>query len=169
MYTDLLVKFSAQEEYGLRCLLQIARAPEAFSTVPDLAKREGLTTAYVAKLLRVLLKAGFLKSIRGQKGGYRLAREAERMQIGEILEALGGRLYSEKFCRRYAGEKRTCVHDADCSIRSLWIFLDRSLQRALTKTTLADLVCSEREMTTWTRKNLDGAEEPGRSALPISR
>ena len=79
------------------------------------------------------------------------------------------RLYSDEFCRRYAGEKRTCVHDADCSIRSLWTFLDRSVQRALAKTTLADLVCSEQEMTTWTRKNLEGAHEPRRPALPVSR
>ena len=94
------MKFTAQEEYGLRCLLQIAREPTGSVTIPEIAKREALTPAYVAKLMRVLRRVGLVKSTRGQKGGYRLAYPPDRMNLGMVLAALGGRLYSDDFCGR---------------------------------------------------------------------
>ena len=140
------MKFTAQEEYGLRCLLQIARAPEGFLTISDIAAKEALTIPNVAKIMRLLRKAAIVESTRGQKGGYRLARPPEQINVGAVLTALGGRLYSKEFCDRYAGQKRVCVHNVDCSIRSLWTALDAVVQRALGQMVLKDLMCSEREV-----------------------
>jgi Rrf2 family protein len=140
------MKFTAQEEYGLRCLLQIARAPEGFLTIPDIAAKEALTIPNVAKIMRLLRKAAIVESTRGQKGGYRLARPPEHINVGAVLAALGGRLYSKGFCDRYAGRKRVCVHNVDCSVRSLWSTLDAVVQRALGQMALKDLMCSEREV-----------------------
>src|SRR2546425_11812681 len=75
------MRFTAQEEYGLRCLLQIAREPAGSLTIPEIAEREALTSAYVAKLMSVLRKAGLVKSTRGQKGGYRLACPPDQMNL----------------------------------------------------------------------------------------
>jgi Rrf2 family protein len=142
------MKFTAQEEYGLRCLLQIARAPEGFATIPEIAQREALSQAYVAKLMRVMRQAGLVESSRGQKGGYKLARPAERITMASALTALGGRLYSNDFCARHAGNDSICVHQGDCSMRSLWSALDGVVQQALSRFTLGDLLCSERMMRT---------------------
>ena len=139
------MRFTSQEEYGLRCLFQIARDPQGALTIPEIAEREALTPAYVAKLMRVLRKAGLVKSTRGQKGGYRLVSPPEQMNVGAVLAALGGRLYSQDFCERHAGMGRVCVHDThnvDCAIRSLWINLDSVVQRALSQTMLTDLMRS---------------------------
>jgi Rrf2 family protein len=143
------MRFTAQEEYGLRCLLQIARAPGGGLTIPEIAEREALTPAYVGKLMRVLREVGLVESTRGQKGGYRLARPPEQILLGKALAALGGRLYSKDFCGRYTGTQLACVHSVDCSIRSLWTALDAVVERALSGMTLSDLLCSEPVMSGW--------------------
>lgn len=143
------MRFSAQEEYGLRCLLQIAREPTGALTIPEIAEREALTPAYVAKLMGVLRKAGLVKSTRGQKGGYRLACPPDEINVGAVLAALGGRIYSTDFCGRHAGMGRICVHNLDCSIRSLWMAIDSAVQQALSQTMLSDLFRSEQAMQSW--------------------
>lgn len=148
------MKLTAQEEYGLRCLLQIARQPEEFSTIEEIASREGLTPTHVAKLLCVMRKAGLVTSIRGRKGGFRLGRSADQIQVGTVLGALGGRLYGEDFCKSHTGRKRVCVHDTDCSIRSLWVAIDALVQGALSRIRLKDLLGTERQMSTSCRSNL---------------
>ena len=83
------MKFTAQEEYGLRCLLQIGRQGRGGSlTIPEVAAAEGLSIPYVAKLVRVLRQGGFLTSTRGQSGGYALSRLPEQLVAGEVLAAL---------------------------------------------------------------------------------
>lgn len=73
------MRITAKEEYGLRCILQLASAPprEPLSAA-EIARREGLSCPYVEKLLWTLKKAGFIKSHRGVKGGYVLARPPSR-------------------------------------------------------------------------------------------
>ena len=75
------MKLSAQEEYGLRCLLQVASAPDHFLTIPEIARREALSEAYVAKLASALRRADLLVSVRGKKGGVALARSP--FEVGE--------------------------------------------------------------------------------------
>ena len=69
------MKLSSCEEYGLRCLLQLARQTSGRSlTIPEISRAEGITHHNVAKLLRILRQGGFVESARGQQGGYALAR-----------------------------------------------------------------------------------------------
>src|SRR5215210_5878205 len=86
------MKISAQEEYGLRCLLQLATLSENESlTLPQIAGREGISVANAGKLLWLLNKAGFVQATRGTKGGYSLARSASEIRpvivgLHEIVE-----------------------------------------------------------------------------------
>ena len=137
------MKFSAQEEYGLRCLLQIARlGTEGSLTIPEISKHEGLTPTHVAKLLMILRKGGFITSTRGQSGGYTLARHANEIVVGDVLEALGGKLYDAEFCEKHAGQLSICTHAVDCSVRSLWQVIQQSVDQVIGKLTLADLISS---------------------------
>ncbi|MCS6954640.1 MAG: Rrf2 family transcriptional regulator, partial [Bryobacteraceae bacterium] len=99
--------------------------------------------AYTAKLLRILRNAGFLKSARGQAGGYTLARPPEEIIIGDVLAELGGRLFEGDFCERHAGQEASCTHSSDCSIRSLWSTVQTAVDRVLSRTTLRDLMRAE--------------------------
>jgi Rrf2 family protein len=138
------MKFSAQEEYGLRCLLQVARqGPGGSLTIPEIAEAEGLSIPYVAKLVRILRQGGFLNSMRGHTGGYTLSRPAEQMTVGAVLDVLGGRLYQSDHCEHYSGAVPMCTHNLDCSIRSLWEQVQRGVDQILEATTLKALLGSD--------------------------
>ena len=141
------MKLTAQEEYGLRCLLRVAEAGESESlTIPEIGRAEALSIAYVAKLMRILRQGEFVKSVRGQTGGYTLARRPENIPVGEVLAVLGGRLFEPGFCDQFSGLKRFCTHSVDCSIRSLWRAVQSAVDSVLTGITLQDLLQKESDM-----------------------
>lgn len=144
------MKVSAQEEYGLRCLLQLAKRQRSGDATPltlsEIARQEGLSVPNVAKLIRRLRKAGLVRSVLGRTGGYTLARSADGVSVAEALHALGGRLYDPTYCSKYAGDLKICSHNGDCSIRSLWGVLEGLIERVLGKTMLSELIRSEQGM-----------------------
>lgn len=136
------MKLSAQEEYGLRCLLHLARqAPGQSLAIPEISQAEGISHHNVAKLLRILRQGGFVESARGQHGGYTLAKLPDQIAVADALGALGGRLYDDQFCDHFAGSEDNCTHSlAACSVRALWGQVQKAVDQALTKTTLEDLL-----------------------------
>ena len=137
------MKISAQEEYGLRCLLQLAhlRGGE-FLTLSQIAEREGISAANAGKLLWILNKAGLVTSIRGTKGGYRLARPASEIRLSEVIKVLDEDTV-EGHCKSYTGVLDVCVHTSDCGIRPVILGLHEIVQNALSEVTLAQLVGTE--------------------------
>jgi Rrf2 family protein len=89
------MKFSAQEEYGIRCLIRIGKFYDngEAPTIPQISKEEKLSQHNVAKLLRVMRMGGILESERGHSGGYTLSKPPEEIKMGEVLAVLGGRRY----------------------------------------------------------------------------
>ena len=141
------MKLSAQEEYGLRCLLRVGREGTAGSiSISELSRAEGISEPNVAKMMRVLREGGFVRSTRGQSGGYALSRPADEINVGQVLATLGGRLYEPSFCDSHSGIERLCTHMPDCSIRSVWRMLQHAVDQVLGKIRLSDLLVSEREM-----------------------
>ncbi len=130
----------AQEEYGLRCLLQVARhaEPEPI-TIPVIAEREGLSPDYAAKLMRALRQAELVLSTRGAGGGYRLSRPAREITAWQVVQALGGSLFPREFCDSHPGQRHDCVHTTGCSIRGLWSSVESAIRGVLEGVTLADL------------------------------
>jgi Rrf2 family protein len=138
------------EEYGLRCLLRVGReGTEGSVTIPELSKSEGISESHVAKMMRILRANGFVRSTRGQAGGYTLARTADQIAVGHVLAALGGRLFDSNFCGTHAGVGSSCTHLIDCSIRSVWRTIQNAIDGVLARLTLKDLLGSEQEMNVW--------------------
>jgi len=137
------MKISAQEEYGLRCLVQLASlAPGDSLTLPQIAEREGISAANAGKLMWLLNKAGFVNSTRGTKGGYFLARPAGDIYLNEIIKVLDEDVMVSH-CDSYTGVKNKCVHTGDCGIRPVIVGLHEIVENALSRITLAQLVGSE--------------------------
>jgi Rrf2 family protein len=150
------MKISAQDEYGLRILLQIARSqPEEGLSIAQLSELEGLSNAYIAKLTRTLRMAGFISSTRGQKGGYVLAKPVDEIIIKDVLEVLGGALYQQDFCNEHTGAMKFCTNSVDCSVRSLWQMVQMAVDRVLEKVSLEDLIGKEKDAISALRKLLD--------------
>jgi Rrf2 family protein len=144
------MKLTSQEEYGLRCLLRVGREVDGGSlTIPELARAEGISEPNVAKMMRVLRRGGFVKSTRGQSGGYALSRPASEIAVGHVLAVLGGRLFEPAFCEGHSGIERLCTHMPDCSIRSVWRMVQQAVDQVLSQITLKDLLRSEPEMNAW--------------------
>ncbi len=137
------MKVSAQEEYGLRCLLQLAYLRDGeYLTLAQIAEREGISTANAGKLLLILNKAGLVSSLRGTKGGYMLARPASAIQLSEIIKVLDEDVLAGH-CKSYTGVLDECVHTGDCGIRPVIVGLHEVVQKALSGITLAQLVGTE--------------------------
>ena len=137
------MKISAQEEYGLRCLVQLAALEPGDSlTLPQIAEREGISTANAGKLMWLLNKADFVHSTRGTKGGYSLARPADEIRLSEIIKVLDADVL-DKHCESYTGVLDSCVHKGDCGIRPVIVGLHAIVENALSQITLAQLVGTE--------------------------
>lgn len=138
------MKISAQEEYGLRCLLQLARAESTGEslTLSQIARREGISTANAGKLLWILSKAGLVQSQRGTKGGYYLARPASDIHLNQVIRVLEGEPV-DSHCKSYAGVLDACVHTGDCGIRPVIVELHQIVDNALADITLSQLLGTE--------------------------
>lgn len=140
------MKITAQEEYGLRILIRIARChDEEGMSIPQLSDAEGLSSHYVAKLARLLRMEGFINSTPGYKGGYMLATPAKKIIINKVLKALGGALFDKEFCGLHTGTLKLCTNSVDCSTRSLWQIVQFRVDQLLDQVTLHDLVNPEKE------------------------
>jgi len=140
------MKVSAQEEYGLRCLVQLAGLKDGESlTLAQMAGREGISVANAGKLLWILSKAGLVQSLRGTKGGYYLARPASEIYLSEIIRVMDEEEISGH-CKSYTGVLDECVHTSDCGIRPVIMSIHEIVQESLSKITLAQLVGSEKNV-----------------------
>ena len=114
--------------------------------IPEIAAAEGLSIPNAAKVLRLLRRAGLIESVRGNAGGYRLARPPADIRLGAVLLALGEPLFDDAhYCDRHAGPdaEGLCVHHDGCTLRALWGTLEGWIRRTLNQITLADLLQSE--------------------------
>lgn len=136
------MKITAQEEYGLRCLLQVARLTlkNELASLHDIAEAEKITVDYTAKLLMVLRQAKLVESVRGKSGGYKLSKLPENIYLDEVIKALSGELFETTSCSQFPGNNNKCVHISCCSIRSVWFSVSEILFDVLRKITLRDLL-----------------------------
>jgi Rrf2 family protein len=159
------MKITAQEEYGLRCLLRLARQPEGEPlTIPEISASERLSSAYVAKLMHILRQAELVDSARGRTGGYKLTRPADEISLGQALAVLGEPLFDDPgYCERHHGtdEAGSCVHTSDCAVRAVWRSLGDMITQVLDRVSLAELLAPESVMEKFLSTR-------SRIALPIS-
>ncbi len=137
------MKISAQEEYGLRCLLQVARPSTTGShTLRQVAESEGISTAYAGKLLWILSRAGLVRSVRGPKGGYTLGRPASAILLSDVIKVLDEDSM-DHHCQHFAGDQAVCVHTDDCSIMPVVHGLHTLVRDVLSRISLEQVLNGE--------------------------
>jgi Rrf2 family protein len=134
------MKITALEEYGLRCLVQLARhAPGTPLSAREIAAAEGLTVEYVTQLLVRLRQAGLVRSVRGSRGGFHLTRPPADLTMGDVTRALGEPLL-DRLCASYTGTRATCIHQGSaCGILDFWSDIAGKVHGVLDGYTLEDL------------------------------
>jgi Rrf2 family protein len=113
--------FSAQEEYGLRCVIQLARCRSGEAmTARQISDSERISLDYVHKLLGALKRKGLIESTRGIRGGFRLKRPPDEITIGEVLRLLSSRLNAGGHCARFDLNERPCPRHGNCEVKLFW-------------------------------------------------
>lgn len=112
-------------------------AGEGAHAARDLALHTHIPEPTASKVLKKLARAGVVSSQRGAKGGYALARSAERIGIHEVIEAIEGPIAVTE-CSDETNES-SCEHETNCGVRANWQRINSAVQRALSEITLADM------------------------------
>ncbi len=137
------MKLSTRGRYGLRAVIDLAANSEKESVpLSGIAAREGLSEAYLEQLMARLKKAGLVESSRGASGGYRLARPACEISVGDILRALEGSLEAVQ-C---AGLSDEGCQDSDlCVSKYVWQRINESITKTVDEIMLDTLAKESRE------------------------
>jgi Rrf2 family protein len=137
-----MMQVSTKTEYGLRCLVFLAREKDGASvSITQIAQRERLPRHYIQQILLKLRRGGIVKSIRGTEGGFALALTPAAISLGAVVRILEGVPF-EDTCSRF-NERKNCGHMSDCSIRPIWNRVSRALWDTLDEISLDSLVPSE--------------------------
>lgn len=131
------MKISTKGRYALRVMVDLAlNDKEGFVSLNDIAKRQEISNKYLEQIVSLLNKAGFLKTARGNMGGYKLARKPEEYVVGDILRATEGDL-APIFCLTVEGK---CERENKCKTHTFWKGLDDAINEYVDGKTLADLL-----------------------------
>lgn len=132
------MKISTKGRYALRLMLDLA-LNNSGEPVPikDIAARQEISDKYLEQIISTLNKAGYVKSVRGPQGGYRLTRDPEKYTVGMILRLTEGSL-EPVAC--LDDEVNSCTRQEGCVTLRLWQMLSAAISDVVDKVTLADLV-----------------------------
>ena len=137
------MRITTWAEYGLICALHLARrTDDGPVTGRDIAARERLPSDYVEQILLRLRRAGIVQSTRGAKGGYGLARPAEAITVREIIAA-AELVTFDLHCETHPLDAERCSQACDCSIRPVWVMLQKRIDEVLDGVRLSDLLAAE--------------------------
>lgn len=131
------MKISTKGRYALRMMIDLARNDQGgYIALRDVSGREEISPKYLEQIVTTLSRAGFLKSVRGAQGGYRLAREPKDYTVGEILRATEGNLFPVSCLEN---EPAGCDRVEQCATFSFWVGLQEVIDDYVDHVTLADL------------------------------
>lgn len=132
------MKLTTKGRYAVQAMADIAAFGAAGAvSLPEIAGRQGLSTAYLEQLFGKLRRAGLVESARGPDGGYRLARGPQAIRVGDIVEAVDEEIRTTA-C---GGASTGCRGDGSrCLTHDLWEELGRQIELFLFAVTLDDIV-----------------------------
>ena len=131
------MKISTKGRYGLRILLDLAlHDSENPRLIRDIAESQQISEKYISRLIIDLRRAGMVRSIRGAKGGFRLARKPEELTILNVVEVMEGPL-SIVDCVR---APEHCPRHNQCATRTIWDQLNSEIRDSMNRITLADIL-----------------------------
>ncbi len=131
------MKISTKGRYALRLMLDLAlNNTGEYITIKTIAARQEISEKYLEQIISLLNRAGYVKSIRGAQGGYRLAKEPAEYTVGMILRLTEGSL-TPIDCLEDEG---VCGKNGQCVTREVWQELYEAICSVVDRITLQDLV-----------------------------
>lgn len=131
-----MLRISKLTDYATVILAALCERPDTVLSAAGLAERTGVGLPTVSKLLKELQRAGLVRSLRGARGGYQLAREPALISAADIIDAVEGPVALTE-C---ASDRGHCGIEANCRVGHSWQQVSRSIHRALTEIPLSALI-----------------------------
>ena len=131
------MKLSTRTRYGIRAVIELAQHEDKRPLqLKAIAERQGISIKYLEQLMGILRSAGFVRSVRGAKGGYVLGRPAGEITLYEVFRSLEGSFTTTECVE----DASSCERSADCAARTVWVQVEEAIRRVLSGITLADLI-----------------------------
>ena len=131
------MKISTKGRYALRLMLDIVQHNDGEPVrVKDIAARQEISVKYLEQIVSILVRAGYLKSIRGPQGGYRLTRPPAEITVGDVLRCLEGGLNLVGCLEEDSLCGKTCA----CPSRFVWLRIRDGLNAIVDGITLQDML-----------------------------
>jgi Rrf2 family protein len=139
------MKLSTRTRYGMRAIIELAQHEgKRPLQLKIIAERQDISVKYLEQLMSLLRSAGFVRSVRGSKGGYVLARPADQIKLNEVFRCLEGPVTTAE-CTE---DESYCERSSDCAARQVWIRVENAIQDVLGSIKLSDLVQQAKPNTT---------------------
>ena len=137
------MKISKKGKYGLRAMIDLAQYSEQEAvSISSIAQRQKISESYLEQLVAKLKKAGLVVSIRGAAGGYRLARPASGISVGDVLRALEGDVRAV-ICT--AQTEEGCEGEELCVTKYVWQRINESIEKTVDEMMIDQLVAESRK------------------------
>ena len=134
------MKLSTRSRYGVRALFDIAyHSQEVPAQIKTISKRQGVTPRYLEQIFQKLKRGGLVKSIRGPQGGYYLAREPEKIAVGDVLRAMEETIEPVFCARPPKGRSRKCRRESKCAAQVVWTEAGKRFREYLDSVSLAKM------------------------------
>ncbi|MBQ8233137.1 MAG: Rrf2 family transcriptional regulator [Lachnospiraceae bacterium] len=139
------MKISTKGRYAVRVMLDLALNNNGECIkVKDIAARQGLSEKYLEQIIAILNKAGYVKSVRGAQGGYRIARDPQEYTVGMILRLTEGSLAPVACLEENYG---VCERCDTCETLDVWKELHDAINQVVDGVTIEDLVEKRKQRT----------------------
>jgi Rrf2 family cysteine metabolism transcriptional repressor len=131
------MKISTRGRYGIRALLDLAmRWGQGPVQLKDISQNQDISLQYLEHLMRPLITAGFVRSMRGARGGVWLARPPDEIKLAEVLDVLIGSIAPVE-C---VDDPELCNRSKHCATRDIWYEMKKAMDEVLDSVSLQDMV-----------------------------
>src|SRR5208337_3129433 len=132
------MEITRETDYAIRCVLYLCGKREEVTMIGEIASEMEVPRSFLAKILQKLARASLVKSFRGVKGGFQLARLPEELSLLDVMEAIEGEV-SMNVC---ALDQSLCGRSKTCSVHPVWVEITKDFRKILKKYTFARLKAS---------------------------
>ncbi|MEW6585674.1 MAG: Rrf2 family transcriptional regulator [Nitrospirota bacterium] len=121
------MEITRETDYAIRCVYYLTRNRDRVSMVDEIARSMSIPKSFLAKIVQKLAKVGIVKSFRGMKGGFQLAKDPIKLNLYDVIEAIQG----EVFINRCAVDNKFCSRRTRCAVHPVWKTIGQRLMEHL--------------------------------------
>ena len=135
-----IMQITRETDYAIRCVYHLSGKIGAVTMVDEISREMGIPKSFLAKILQKLSKAAIVKSYRGVKGGFEIARDPAEITLLDVIEAVQGPV-AMNIC---ALDDALCGFSSNCSIHPVWVEVRKEVEKLLREKNFSSLRLQER-------------------------